>query len=596
MIPYSAPLKDMEFVLNDLGLIDFLLTMPDCADATQDLVSAVLEEANKLASEVIAPLNRSGDIEGAAYENGVVRTPAGFKEAYKTYVDGGWNAVPFDPEFGGQGLPWTVSSAISEMWQSANLSWALCPLLNQGAVEAVQVHATKELKDIYLEKMISGEWSGTMNLTEPQAGSDLSLLKSRAEREGDHYRIKGQKIFITYGEHDMTENIIHLVLARLPDAPAGVKGISLFIVPKFMVKEDGSLGERNDAKCISIEHKCGINASPTCVMSFGDSEGAIGYLLGEENNGLACMFTMMNNARLAVGLQGLCITERAYQQARDFAKERKQGNDTSGNRDTVTIIKHADVRRMLMTMRAHAEAQRALILDTMSNLDGANHHPDESWRLWCKRRVDLLTPIVKGWLTETSIEMASLGVQIHGGMGFIEETGAAQHYRDARILPIYEGTTGIQAADLVGRKILRDKGEATFELMDELNSIINRMNLLPGEEIAVLRKHFGKAVDILDRAILWVLEGEGKNMDAVLASSTYLLKLFGIVLGGKMMMQSAIVAQEKIDKGEGDIDFYKMKLITARFYAENILNQASGLLSPITQGHNTIMALSEDQF
>jgi len=596
MIPYSAPLKDMEFVLNDLGLIDFLLTMPKCDDATKDLVNAVLAEAKKLDSDVIAPLNYSGDKEGASIENGIVRVPTGYTKAYHKYCGGGWNAVPFDPDYGGQGLPMTISAVVNEMWQSANMAWALCPLLNQGAIEAVQQHATQELKDIYLAKMIEGTWSGTMNLTEPQAGSDLALLKTKATPQGDHYRIKGQKIFITYGEHEMSENIVHLVLARLPDAPEGVRGISLFLCPKYLPKKDGSIGDRNDLKVVSLEHKCGIAGSPTCVMSYGDNDGAIGYLLGEENNGLACMFTMMNNARLAVAQQGLCITERAYQQARDFAKERKQGNDTSGNRETVTIINHPDVRRMLMTMRAHAEAQRALLLDTMSNLDGMHHHPEKEWRDWCSRRVDLMTPVLKGWFTESAVEMASLGVQVHGGMGFIEETGAAQHYRDARILPIYEGTTGIQAADLVGRKILRDKGEAAFELMDELDAIINRLNNIQSEEFAVLRKHFGKAVDMLGRGVDWVLDSEGKDMDAVLASSTYLLKLFGIVMGGKMMIESAMVAQAKLDKNEGDAEFYKMKLVTARFYAENILNQASGLLGPITQGHNTVMALKEDQF
>ncbi len=592
MSAYNAPIKDMEFILNDLGIIDQLQAMPNCADATSDLVSAILNEAGKLASEVVAPINHSGDQEGCKFENGKVITPTGFKQAYQAFVDGGWNSIPFDPEFGGQGLPWAVSSAMSEIWQAANLSWGLCPLLNQGAIEAVSSHGTNKLKNIYLEKMISGIWSGTMNLTEPQAGSDISLIKSKAIKDGDNYLITGQKIFITYGEHDMAENIIHLVLARLPDAPAGVKGISLFLVPKILVNDDGSLGKDNDVKCISIEHKCGINASPTCVMSYGDNDGAIGYLLGEENNGLACMFTMMNNARLAVGLQGLAITDRSYQQASQFAKERKQGNDTSGSKETVAIIKHADVKRMLMTMRAYGEAQRAFVLDVMKDLDISINHTDDNKRQIAKRRVDLLTPVIKGWFCETAVETASLGVQIHGGMGFIEETGAAQYYRDARILPIYEGTTGIQAADLVGRKILRDKGKAAFEILAELDKIIDLASVSKNTDIISMVKYLTIATKNLRQAIDWILTTGSKNIDQILATSSYFLKLFGIVMGGKMMLKSAIIANEKINQKTGDIKFYHMKIITARFYSENILSQSTGLISPITAGHNAIMMLN----
>ena len=591
MSAYNAPIKDMEFILNDLGIIDQLQAMPNCADATSDLVSAILNEAGRLASEVIAPLNHSGDQEGCKFENGKVITPTGFKQAYQAFVDGGWNSIPFDPKFGGQGLPWAVSSAMSEIWQAANLSWGLCPLLNQGAIEAVSSHGNDKLKNIYLEKMISGIWSGTMNLTEPQAGSDISLIKSKAVKDGDSYLITGQKIFITYGEHDMAENIIHLVLARLPDAPAGVKGISLFLVPKILVNDDGTIGDNNDVKCISIEHKCGINASPTCVMSFGDNDGAIGYLLGEENNGLACMFTMMNNARLAVGLQGLAITNRSYQQASQFAKERKQGNDTSGSKETVAIIKHADVKRMLMTMRAYGEAQRAFVLDVMKDLDISINHTDDNKCQIAKRRVDLLTPVIKGWFCETAVETASIGVQVHGGMGFIEETGAAQYYRDARILPIYEGTTGIQAADLVGRKILRDKGKAAFEILAELDEIIDLAAGSKNNDIISMAKYLTIATENLRQAIDWILTTGSENIDQILATSSYFLKLFGIVMGGKMMLKSAFIANEKINQKTGDIKLYRMKIITARFYSENILSQSTGLISPITAGHNAIMML-----
>jgi alkylation response protein AidB-like acyl-CoA dehydrogenase len=595
---YTAPIADMRFVLNDLGMLGQVQALPGGDEAASDLIDAVLEEAGKLARDVLAPTNWDGDREGATIENGVVRTPKGFKEAYKAYVEGGWNAVPFKPEHGGQGLPWTVSAAVQEMWQSANMAWALCPLLNQGAVEALQAHGSAEQQALYLPKMISGEWSGTMNLTEPQAGSDLSQVKTRAERKGDHYRIRGQKIYITYGEHDMAENIVHLVLARCEDAPAGVKGISLFIVPKFLPDESGAPGARNDLRCVSLEHKLGINGSPTCVMAYGDDDGAVGYLVGEENRGLEYMFTMMNNARLNVGLQGLAISERAYQQARSYALDRRQGRGPDGT-PNAPIVQHADVRRMLMTMRSTVEAMRALVLDAMVMLDVAHRHPEEGYRAFAKRRVDLLTPVVKGWCTDMGVELSSIGVQVHGGMGFIEETGAAQHYRDSRILPIYEGTNGIQANDLVGRKLIRDGGEGVGEYIDELHSLINQLNDRGGDDMAVIRRQFANAVDALDAATGYILDHAAEDQDKAHAAAAYYLRLFGVVAGGAMMVRAAIAAEDKVlraDDGETEIDraFYAAKLATARFYAENMLPQSAGLSVPIIQGASALRAIPDE--
>src|SRR5688572_19754216 len=448
---YTAPLKDMRFVLNELAGLAEVAKLPGCEEATPDTVDAILEEAARFASEVLDPLNRVGDQEGSKLIDGAVRTPKGFREAYGRFTESGWNALPFEPEWGGQGLPKLVATPVDEMWTSANMSFSLCPLLTQGAVHALALRGSKGLQDTYIPKMVAGEWTGTMNLTEPQAGSDLALVKTRAVREKDHYRISGQKIFITYGEHDLTEQIVHLVLARTPEAPEGTKGISLFVVPKFLVKPDGSLGERNGARCASLEHKLGIHASPTAVMIY---ENAVGYLVGEENRGLETMFIMMNAARFGVGLEGVAIAERAFQRALAFAKERLQGRDLVAGGKTVPIIRHPDVRRMLMLMKSQTEAMRALAYVVAGALDFAHKTNEKHYQAF----VDLMIPIVKGWSTETGIEVASLGVQVHGGMGFVEETGAAQYLRDARITTIYEGTTGIQAMDLVGRKIARDGG------------------------------------------------------------------------------------------------------------------------------------------
>ena len=596
MTDYAAPLADMRFVLTEIAGIEEIARLPGCEQASADLVDAVLEEAGKLAGGVLAPLNRVGDQQTSRLENGVVRTPDGFREAYAKYVEGGWNALPFDPEHGGQGLPLALATAVLEMWNSANMGFALCPLLNVGAVEALQTHGTDEQKRLYLGKLVSGEWTGTMNLTEPQAGSDVGALRARAVREGDHYRITGQKIFITYGEHDLAPNIVHLVLARLPDAPPGTKGISLFVVPKFMVNPDGSLGQRNDVRCVSLEHKLGIHASPTCVLAYGDSGGAVGYLIGEENRGMECMFTMMNSARLNVGLQGVAIAERAYQQARDFAKQRVQGRPvTTKTSGTYPIIHHPDVRRMLLSMRAQTEAMRALAYYTAGAIDRARHHPDAEARAVQQRRADLLIPVVKAWCTDLGVEVASTGVQVHGGMGFIEETGAAQHLRDARIAPIYEGTNGIQANDLIGRKLLRDRGAAARDLIAEMRALDAALAAQPGDDLAAIRGPLTAGIDALVTATDWMVEhGEGDAARALAGAVPY-LKLTGAVVGGWFMARGALAAQGYLARRDGNAPFHEAKLLTARFYAEHILPAAPSFLPAVTGG-NTVMAFDLEQF
>lgn len=554
MTEYTPPVSDIGFLLNEV-----LGFQSDIIDA--ETAEAVLEEAAKLARDVLAPLNNVGDVHGLKLgDDHSVTMPPGFKDAYDQYRDGGWNAVPFDEEYGGQGLPWALAFGVQEMWQGANMAFGLCPLLNQGAVEAITVHGSQQQKDFYLEKLISGQWTGTMNLTEPQAGSDLGLLRAKAERAEDGtYRISGQKIWITYGEHDFAENIIHLVLARLPDAPDDVKGISLFIVPKFL--EDGS---RNDVKCVGLDHKLGIHASPTCVMQYGDAGGAVGYLIGGEHQGLKCMFTMMNNARLCVGLQGVAIAERARQQAEAYAADRVQGKSfKSGER--VTINQHADVKRMLMSAKALTEAGRALTFEAAIALDGAIAG-DEAAR----EKVDLLTPIVKAWCTDIAQEVTYLAVQVHGGMGFIEETKVAQYCRDARILPIYEGTNGIQAADLVFRKILRDGGKTAYGYIDALEADLSSgdKEVLEGY-INRLRSAVGKLVET----------GAGGDLDKVGAMSSPLLKAFGIIAGGVLLARASAIANEK--QGEA---FYNDKVKTAGFYLVNILPLAKANLEIAING------------
>lgn len=595
MTDYQAPLKDMNFVLNELVKINELSTIPGFEEAVPELTSCILDEAAKLASDVISPLNAYGDMQGVKVHNkDEVKIPDGFKDAYQQFADGGWGSLQFEPDYGGQGLPFALAIPVQEMWHAANMAWGLCPLLTQGAIEAIQSNANDELKSRFLPQMIAGRWSGTMNLTEPQSGSDMATLRSRAERDGDHYRITGQKIFITWGEHDMVENIVHLVLARLPDAPAGVKGISLFIVPKFLVNEDGSLGERNDCHVVSLEHKIGIHASPTCIMSYGDNGGAIGYLVGEENKGLACMFSMMNNARLTVGLQGVAIAERSYQLARDYAKERPQGI-APGESDFGMIIKHPDVRRMLMTMRALTEASRALTYLACSSVDYQEKHPDESIRKHHKARAALLTPVVKGWSTEIGLEVTSIGVQVHGGMGFIEETGAGQYYRDARILPIYEGTNGIQALDLVARKTLFDKGVAMDSLLKEMRVLVTSIeqssSILKDESAA-----FSLAVEALAGAKALLLENAQDDINWSGSVSFNYLMLMGTVCGAWQMLTAAQIAEIKLTSQDCDTSFYTAKLTTTRFYIDQILPRYLSHAAMIKAGSKAIMALDEELF
>jgi alkylation response protein AidB-like acyl-CoA dehydrogenase len=590
---YQAPISEMRFALDAVAGLPEIARLPGYEEATPDLVSAILDEAGKLAGDVLAPLNHPGDREGSVFENGVVRTPEGFRDAYAQFTAGGWNALPFDPDYGGQGLPWSLATAVQEMWQAANLSFGLCPLLTVGAVELLQAHGSEQQKSDYLAKLVSGEWTGTMNLTEPQAGSDVGALKTRAQRNGDHYLITGQKIFITYGEHDLADNIVHMVLARLPDAPEGTKGISLFLVPKFIVNEDGSLGQHNDLRCVSLEHKLGIKASPTAVMSYGDSGGAVGYLIGEENQGMACMFTMMNNARLAVGVEGVALAERAYQQARAYAFERTQGSllgsrPIEGGKDAVKIVQHPDVRRMLATMKARSEAARALAYWAAGALDRAKREPGDGRRKAAQGRLDLLIPIVKAWCTDIAVEVASLGVQVHGGMGFIEEAGAAQHYRDARILPIYEGTNGIQALDLFSRKLLRDQGAAMKTLIRELQDGLPSAG--GPAEVAALRPPLATALEALERATAWLLDEGSASLAKGAAGASPYLALCGSVLGCWLLAHSA----EQARQGGGA--FAAAKLKTARFYAENLLGETAGLAGAVIRGAESTLAFGDEDF
>ena len=585
MPEYKAPLQDMAFVLGELTDIDGLAALPPFTEVSRDLAEAVLDEAGKLASSVIAPLNADGDRHGVRLqEDGVVAAP-GFRDAYQRYVEGGWGSLQFDPEYGGQGLPFSLAVAVQEMWHAANMSWGLCPLLSQGAVEAIAANADESLKARYLPAMVSGTWSGTMNLTEPQAGSDLAAVKARAVPEGDHFRVTGPKIFITWGDHDMADNIVHLVLARLPDAPEGVKGISLFLVPKYLLNEDGSPGERNDCRAISLEHKIGIHASPTCVMSYGDNGGAIGYLVGKPNQGLACMFTMMNNARLTVGLQGVAVAERACQQAREYCRERVQGV-APGQREAGPIVGHPDVRRMLMTMNALTEAGRALAYVGCAEVDRVHGESDPQRRARHQRRLDLLTPLVKGWCTEMAQEVTSLNVQCHGGMGFIEETGAGQLFRDARILPIYEGTNGIQAMDLVGRKTLRDRGTAMFEMLEEMDAFLAEPHLesvLGSERKALLADAVVAVADATE-----FLLGASDSATLPGAIAFHYLMLSATVVAAWQMGRAALSV------AEDDSPFARRKRHHVHFYLEQILPRYLHHARALRFGDDTLMALPEE--
>jgi len=600
MSQYRAPLEEMQFVMTELAGLDEVARLPGFEDATPDTVAAILEEASKFATEVLDPLNAVGDREGAQWqEGGGVKTPTCFKQAYLRFSENGWNGHTKNPEHGGQGLPQLVATAIEEMWHGANMAFALCPLLTQGAIEALELCGSDALKAKFLDKMVSGVWTGTMNLTESQAGSDLAAVRTRAVPQPDgSFKLYGQKIFITYGEQDYTDNIIHLVLARTPTAPEGVKGISLFVVPKFLVNDDGSLGARNDVHCVSIEHKLGIHASPTAVLAYGDHGGAVGYVVGDENRGLEYMFIMMNLARFSVGIEGIGIAERAYQRARAYARDRVQGRAPGLDKQTptATILQHPDVRRMLLTMKAQTEAMRAVAYVTGAAIDNARRHPDANARKQHQAFVDLMIPIVKGWSTELAQEVTYLGVQVHGGMGFIEETGAAQDYRDARITTIYEGTTAIQANDLIGRKTARDGGAVARAVLGDIGKVAAELAVSDNADLKVIGSELAAATAALGDAVDWVVQAVAGAPRAAHAASVPYLRLWGVVAGGWQLARGARAAEKRLTEGSGDADFLRGKIATARFYADCLLPQASALSQAITRGSEAVLALADAQF
>ena len=592
MTVYNFPYKDAEFVINELLGFDQMCQEAGLEEINSELVAAILDEAGRLGSEIIAPLNPVGDQKGATLgEEGVQETP-GFADAYRQYVDSGWPSLVASEVYGGQEMPKVLGAAVSEVWQSSSLAFSLCPLLTGGAIEAITAHGSDQLKDTYLPNMVSGEWTATMNLTESAAGSDLAAVASRAVPEGDHYLVTGQKIFITWGDHQMTENIIHMVLARLPDAPAGVKGISLFLVPKFLLDENGRPGKRNDVFCVSLEHKLGIHASPTCVMNFGDNGGAVGYLVGEPHNGLAAMFTMMNDARQGTGMQGLSLSERSYQQALEYAKERLQGTRSDGTR--FPIIEFPDVRRMLMLMKAATEAMRGLAYTAAAETDKTHWAKDPQAAQKHAARAGLYTPIVKGWITELAQELTSLGIQIHGGMGYVEETGSAQHFRDVRITTIYEGTTGIQGLDLVGRKTLANNGEVLQGLLDEIQATAEAMSDI--DELAGQASALKSAVDSGREARTWLLENAAQNRNVAGGVSVNFMMMMGYICGGWVMGQSALKAARLLEGGGGNESFLRAKLVTAQFYTDHLLPRAASCLATVKAGADSIMALDVEQF
>lgn len=594
---YIAPLKDMLFDIEHLADIAQVAKMPGLEDAGLETAQAVLEECARFNQDVIAPLNVAGDRNPSSFKDGQVTTTPGFKEAFAQYVAGGWQGLQHPTDFGGQGLPKTIGAACGEMLNSANMSFALCPLLTDGATEALLTAGSDELKAIYLEKLVSGQWTGTMNLTEPQAGSDLAMVRSRAEPQADgSYKVFGTKIFITYGEHDMAENIVHLVLARVTGAPEGVKGISLFVVPKFLVNKDGSLGARNDVHCVSIEHKLGIKASPTAVLQYGDHGGAIGYLVGQENRGLEYMFIMMNSARYAVGMQGIAIAERAYQHAVAYAKDRVQSRPVDGSINaSAPIIHHPDVKRMLMTMRAYTEGCRAMATVAAAAYDATHHHPDAETRKQNQAFYEFMVPLVKGYSTEMSLEVASLGVQVHGGMGFIEETGAAQYLRDAKILTIYEGTTAIQANDLVGRKTARDGGQTAKAIAAQIEKTEAELAQRDSADAKAVAKKLKAAREAFVDVVGFVAGQTKASPNAVFAGSVPYLMLAGNVVAGWQLARSLLVAED-LAKAGTDVAFMKAKIATARFYAEHILNKAPGLRDSIVDGADSVTALALESF
>jgi butyryl-CoA dehydrogenase len=599
---YSAPVKDMLFVMRELAGLAEVRQLPGCEDATDDTVAAVLEENARFMGEVVAPLNWTGDSKPSSWSDGAVTTTPGFREAFRQFVEAGWQGLQHPQEYGGQGLPKLVASACNEMLQAASLSFALCPLLTDGAIEALLTAGSAELRDRYVPRLIDGTWTGTMNLTEAQAGSDLALVRARAVRQDDgSYRVSGQKIFITYGDHDLAENIVHLVLARTPDAPEGVKGISLFVVPKRLVNADGTLGQRNDVYCASIEHKLGIKASPTAVLLFGDDKGevgpgAIGHLVGEENRGLEYMFVMMNAARFGVGMQGVAIADRAYQKAVAYARERVQSRAVEGSTGPVPIIEHPDVRRMLMFMRSHTEAARAVAYVAAGWADIAHHHPDADRRRQAKAFYEYLVPIVKGWSTEMSIDVASHGVQVHGGMGFIEETGAAQFYRDARILTIYEGTTAIQANDLVGRKTARDGGAVAKALIASMQETAAGLSGSSDADLAAIGRRLSAAAAAYAEVVDYVVSRMKGEIRSVFAGSVPYLKLAGIAHGGWQLARAAAASARALEQGGDERAFHAAKITTARFFADHVLTGVAGLRDSVVDGAAGVLGLPAEQF
>jgi 3-(methylthio)propanoyl-CoA dehydrogenase len=593
MNDYQAPLAEMRFVLRELVDLTEVARLPGFGEVTADVADAVLEEAAKLAGSVLSPLNRSGDLEGVRWQDGEVLTAAGWKQAYERFTADGWNALSCPAEFGGQNLPRVLSSLIEEMWNGANVAFALCPMLTRGAIDAIELRGSQAQRDLYLPRMVSGEWTGSMNLTEPQAGSDLSAVRTRAVPTGDgRYLVTGQKIFITYGDHDLARNIVHMVLGRVAGAPDGVRGISLFLVPKFLVNPDGSLGTRNDVHCLSVERKLGIHASPTCVLAYGQNGGAVAELIGEENRGLEYMFIMMNAARYSVGIEGVGLAERAYQTALQYARERVQGTEAGvrgGAR--VPIVRHPDVRRMLLLMKSQTEAMRAIAAVVAVALDGARLHPSAEDRQRYQAFADLMIPVIKGWSTENAVDIASLGIQVHGGVGFVEETGAAQILRDARITPIYEGTTGIQANDLIGRKLARDGGAAARVVIQEMKDLIVQLRTAPN--LAESAAAFSGALDALERSIRHVVDNYNTDIRGVSVGAVPMLKLFGIVAGGWQLLRSAVISQQRLaGLGENGADaaFYQAKILTSRFYADHVLPQAVGLAHSIIHGSSSALA------
>lgn len=597
MSEYQAPVEDIRFVLDHIAGIDKLGQLPGFEHAESDLISGMLSEASRFMTEIMSPLNEVGDQQGCKIADGEVTTPDGFKAAYKKFAEAGWNAVGLDPNYGGGGLPYTLAVVIQEMLASANMAFGLCPALGEGAIEALHDHGTEELKNTFLPNLVGGVWTATMDLTEPQAGSDLGALRSTATPQEDgSYLISGTKIYITYGDHDLAENIIHLVLARVPDAPKGTRGISCFIVPKFLVNADGSLGERNDMTPVSIEHKVGIHASPTCVMSYGDNKKCVGYLIGEENEGLRYMFTMMNRERLFVGAQGLGVAERAYQRAVEYACERRQGRAIGAESPTgemSLIVDHADVRRNLLTMRSQIEAMRCLLYSATADVDIAARHPDEAERQRADSRVQLLTPVVKAWLSDLGVEISSIGIQIHGGTGYIEETGAAQHWRDARIAPIYEGTNGIQSSDLVMRKVPMANGAVVRAFIEELRGIHAEVEAI-GETVGPVAPYLANGIETLEKATTWLLENIGSDKRAVSAAASPYLRLFGYVAGAALLTRSAVVAQKLIDDGD-TTPALPAKITVAKFFAEHLLPQALAQLGAVTAGDDALFEIPADQ-